>query len=445
VPELDDSQKDDVEQMLDSGRWGLFHEMGVGKTPPAIVAASQRLPALAVVPAYLHTQWREFIQTWAPGASIADVVAQEERTKREQVLQTGADFTIVSYHMWASPKPFPELQKRQWGSITLDEGHRIRGRNSVWTKRLYQLDNADNKNKRTPIWDLTGTPIIRDAGDVYPFLHLCARPLFNSYWNFVESWCKMDYTPWGEVVGDLLDPRAFYEMLSQFSSRRELGMGEPVWNDIPVELPRSVYEAIRNLKRNFVLEHPDMTRPEAFEHGGAVYSKIRQVTALPPTAAKPVIDTAVDRVLEDLQTDRVIVFCWHQIVAKELHERFLRNQKQHKRPVAIFTGAQSARQKTDAIETYNGSDNSILVATISALAYGANLQAGNRIVFVEESELGAEMTQSIARQLRRGQEKQVVVDSIQPVRTVYGSVRKAWQSKDQTARSVMMHYLYDSD
>jgi SNF2 family DNA or RNA helicase len=445
--ELDADQVADVERMLSGNyRFGLFHEMGVGKTPPAIKAASQRLPALLTVPAYLMPQWEKRINEWVPGATVSCVNGDGHANRTAQ-LTIGADFTLVSYNLWAPGKDrpqYPALHKQRWGSLTLDEGHRIRGHGSQWTKAIWAWDNADSKNRGKPIWDLTGTPHVRDGGDLYPFLHLCDRQLYSSYWSFVERHCFIEETPWERVIGKLRDKHAFYEILARYSTRRILtGVDDVIEDVVPVQLPASVYAAIKKMKKDFVLEHPDMADPEFFDAAGAIVSRARQLVTVPPTAAKPKLDAMVG-IVEDLPKDRVIVFCWFRDSAKAAFDRLSKMKSAltgKPRPVVMFTGDTRVSAKIAAIDTYNKYEDAIIVATIAALKEGADLQAGNHSIFLEEDWLSEVNAQAIGRQRRRGQDKPVVVHRILADRSVDHMVAKAASGRGDDIRGLMQEYV----
>ena len=447
--ELDADQTADVQRMLDAGRFGLFHEQGVGKTPPAIIAASAMLPALITVPAYLIPQWEKRIKQWVPGATVSCVNGDGFEARNKQLL-AGADFTLISYNTWAPGKNRPQftaLHKVPWGSFTFDEGHRLRGHSSSWTKAVWQLDNADCKNRDKPKWLLSGTPLVRDGGDLYPFLHICDRQLYSSYWSFVEKHCVVENTPWEQKIGKLKDPHAFYEMLARYSTRRELtGVDDYVEDIVPVTLPKSVYDAIKKMKKEFVLEHPDMTEPEYFDHMGAILSKARQITSVPPTAVKPKID-AMAGIVEDLPKDRVIVFCWFRDTANECFTRIskMRSALTGKpRPVALFTGDTRTSAKVEAIDMYDKYQDGVIVATIAALKEGADLQAGHHSIFVEEDWLSEVNAQAIGRQRRRGQTKPVVVHRILADKSVDHMVSKAASNREQDIRGLMKEYILGS-
>jgi superfamily II DNA or RNA helicase len=448
---LDEEQAKEVDCLLDNSRWGLFNDMGVGKTLVAVRAIERRvretgLPALVTVPAYLIPQWldgKSGFHRQAPGLKVA-AMDGDGHAARTDALNSGADVILTSYHNWTAKAPRDyHFHKRKWGCLVFDEAHRLRGRNSQWTKKVYQLDNSDSKNKNVPMWFLTGTPIVHDGGDVYPFLHLCDRKLHSSYWRHVENWCVLEETPWGPIVGPIKSKPDFYRMLAQYSSRRVLeGQDEPVFDDIPVAMPPSVRAMIIKAKKEFVFEHPDLRDPVVMESAGAIWNAVWEMTSLPPTQANPKLDAMVGR-LEDLAKERVIVACWHRSVANAALERIQKMNSEvakGKRPCALFTGDVSTKQKIAAIEGYNEREDFVIVCTVAALKEGADLQAGNHIIFLQESVLPGENEQLIGRQRRRGQTKPVIVTRIYCKQSIDVAVHKTASNTAADINETMLQY-----
>jgi SNF2-related domain/Helicase conserved C-terminal domain len=452
VAVLDEDQEKEVQLLLDHTRWGLFNEQGVGKTPPVIRAVAHRihetnLPALITVPAYLIPQWVGEIRRFAPGVPVwtMDGDGWGNRTTALQMGVHDKAIVLTSYHNWTAkpPRHYP-FGKFKWSCLAFDEAHRLRGRNSQWTKAVYALDNSDSKNKGVPMWFATGTPIVHDGGDVYPFLHLCDRSIHSSYWRHVETWCHLEVTPWDRKVGPIKSKPDFYEMLSMYSSRRVLeGQEDAVFDDIPVEMPKSVRQMIIKAKKEFVFEHPDMEDVTVYESAGAVWNKIWEMVSLPPTQVNPKLDAMVG-LLEDLSKERVIVACWHRSVANAALERVKKLKSEvgkGKRPCALFTGDVNAAAKSRAIREYNAHEDFAIVCTVAALKEGANLQAGNHIIFLQESVLPSENEQLIGRQRRRGQSKPVVVHRIYVKQSIDVAVHKTAQRTAADIREAMRQYV----
>lgn len=439
---LDDGQKQDVDLLVSHDRWGLFNETGTGKSYPAIEAALQNLPALLTVPAYLIPQWTRYVEQYAPGTTVR-VIDGRPVDKNEKLL-TPADFTLVSYATWQGQDTrYKQIiqQHTRWGCMVWDESQRLRGRNSSTTNSVFKAANKSSRNHDTPMWFLTGTPLVRDVGDLWPFLYLCDRKQFTSYWRFVKKWANVVETPWGSKVGTLLDPEAFYGMVSQYSSRRELsGLDMPRLIDIPVEISRALHVMINQAKKSYQIEFPDGSRSrEAVTSGSALWSKIRRWTTVNPIDShrSPKLD-ALKGLLDDNSQERVIVWVFYRDSARAVYD-FLR-QEVKDRPVGFHMGGNSTAENLSALRQYT-KEAGVLVATISSLSTGVNLQDGHVQVFLEESTLPSDNKQAVARQWRRGQTKPVLVYRVFAERTVDTSVRKLASGRDTDHNRVVREFL----
>lgn len=446
---------------------GLFDEPGVGKTAPTIVAAWEKhvetgLPVLITCPAYLVENWAWEISRFAPAGATVSIADGSGPASRHAALQADTDFVIHSYAQWSTkivaPKPklktepnpedttpeeladirawnldqkrlvseyrdpdgrvgdyrYSELCSRRWAVLVFDEGHRLRGRNSQGTKHIFELRRARTENVKTPIWVLTGTPILNNPGDLFPLLHLWRKSLYRSYWNFVGEYCKVIKTPWSTDVGQLRKGMEdeFQELIGSFALRRTL-KDVPSLSDLEhqdrdyyVTLPDSVKKMIDKAREEYVLEHDELETSEFVNGGGALYSKLRQLSTNPPTAEKPKIAFVRD-LLED-RTGHVVVYCWYKDSAKAV-AKGLSNKT---RKVTLITGDVSTSQRHDLVEEWKTHEGGILVATISSLKEGINLTCARDIVFLEHSELPADQTQCIARLKRRGQTEMVTVHHV---------------------------------
>jgi SNF2 family DNA or RNA helicase len=111
-----------------------------------------------------------------------------------------------------------------------------------------------------------------------------------------------------------------------------------------------------------------------------------------------------------------------------------------KRPCALFTGDVSTKQKIAAIEGYNEREDFVIVCTVAALKEGADLQAGNHIIFLQESVLPGENEQLIGRQRRRGQTKPVIVTRIYCKQSIDVAVHKTASNTAADINETMLQY-----
>lgn len=421
---LSDYQDTSRDFLLEAdGVAGLFDSPGVGKTAPTIVAAWEKhvetgLPALITCPAYLVDNWAYEISRFAPEDATVSLANGNGPAARNAALDAETDFVIHSYANWSAKSrgafTYEQLHRRPWAVSVFDEGHRLRGRNSNCTKHVFELRRARGANLETPIWALTGTPILNNPGDLFPLLHLWNKREFRSYWNFVGDFCRVTKTPWATEVGQLRKgmEEEFQELVASFALRRTLadipslaGL-EQQDRDYFLRLPPSINKTINKAREEYVVEHEDLDRAEFVSGGGALYSRLRQLATVPPTAEKPKVDFCLE-FLED-QPGPVVIYTWYKDSARGVADGLSKSR----RPVTVITGDVPTARRGDLVEAWKRQPNGVLVATISSLKEGISLIHAKDVIFLEHSELPADQDQCIARLKRRGQTELVRVHHV---------------------------------
>jgi SNF2 family DNA or RNA helicase len=391
-------------------------------------------PWLITVPAYLSTNWERELAIWAPGHTVANAVTS---TRRDEVINADASFVLVSYHMW---NRHASLFKRHWTGFVFDEAHRLRGHSSAWTKRVFQLQNAESRNRDARFWFLTGTPLVRDAGDLWPFLHLMDRQRFSSYWKFVEEHCFTNQTPWVTEVEGVKDPHRFAQVMAEFSVRRllkdipELAHIEHVDKVVELPLPASVAQAIRKARKEYVFRHDNEIR--VYQGAGDMIQDLLQMCSTPPTKENPKLAALNDYLQNDAPNERVVVFTWYRKTAETVTD--------HPRVIGTITGDTPLPVRDRILDSFRDSRTGVLVANIAAAGSGLNLQVARRCVFIEESELESENEQAIGRLKRRGQAQVVLVHRFLTSGLEMVKHRRVVK-RDRHIRQALLEYLLDGD
>lgn len=445
----------------------LFDEPGVGKTGPAIIAAWHQLQkdnmydhgphnsVLVTAPAYLLPNWEREIHDFLPEASVvrADGVGFESR---REALSSRADFILTSYNNWSATHrqgsqagllQYPELTTYKWSAYIFDEGHRLRGRNSAWTRHVFGIRNSRSENRDTPLWILTGTPFVRDGGDFWTYFRLWNKEKFGSYWRFVNERCVVTETPWDKQVGNIRKAYAaeFSRELANFSLRRTV-QEIPQLQDLEyrdteyfVDLPKSVVTAIKKAKKTYVLEHPDLAHPEFFKGSGALYVAQRQLATVPPTKQNPKLDWLKDFLAD--KKGKVVVYVWYKDSARAVFDSLpvLDGQKNY-----LVTGDSSPQRRTSIVDDWKR-DGKVLVATIPSLKEGISLTEARDVVFLEHSELPADQEQCVKRLCRRGQTDLVRVHHVWANKSVDMVIRKVLTYRDMGITEALKKWVQEDE
>lgn len=425
---LDDYQVEAYEFLVGRKFAGLFDAPGIGKTGPAIMAGVARglavnRPVLVTCPAYLIPQWKEEIHAFAPGALVYRADGKGYEARVSVLSSSEPDFILTSYNNWSAQGPegyqYVELTKNQFAAYIFDEGHRLRGRNSAWTKHVLRTRLSKSPNLDTPIWLLTGTPFVRDGGDFFVPFHLYDKKRFRSYWRFVEDRCIVTKSPWKTDVGNIKRSYQdeFRKELAEFSLRRttkdipQLADLEYVEVDYFVPTDPSVIKMMKTAKKEYILEHASLDRSEYLSGSGAMYVALRKLATDPPTVQKPKVDW-----LKDFLTDKkgkVVVYTWFKDSARMVTDAL------GSQAVGPVSGDLAAGKRMELVDEWRRSKGpQVLVATISALKEGISLTEAADVVFVEHTELPGDMEQCIKRLCRRGQKQVVQVHHLWGEKTI---------------------------
>lgn len=485
VFELSDYQIPARDFLLSSKFAGLFDAPGVGKTAPAIRAGWERhvetgLPILVTAPPYLLENWAWEISRFAPGATVS-IANGSGAAARHAALQADTDFVLNGYSNWSAKisereakareqygpgdietygtwqaaqptrvKParagdfqYPELNDRPWGALIFDEAHRLRGRNSQSTRHVFELRKRKSPNHGSPIWCLTGTPIVNNPGDLYTLLHLWVPASYKSYWSFVGEWCRVVKTPWATEVGQLRKglEDEFQDLVGEFSIRRtlkdipSLADLEQRDRDYMVSLPPSVVKMFHKAREEYILEHEDLRGTEFVSGGGALYARLRQLGTLPPTAEKPKVDFCLE-FLED-RTGPVVIYTWYKDSARGVADALSKS----KRPVTLITGDVPASWRSEMVSKWSNEPNGVLVATISSLKEGISLVHATDVVFLEHSELPADQEQCVARLKRRGQTDLVNVHHVWARNSPDMAIKRALNERNLGLKAALTTWL----
>lgn len=452
---LDDYQIVSRDFLLSDKFRCLWDEPGVGKTGPAIMAGWDMLlreenrgqAVLITAPAYLLQNWEKEIHDFIPMATVVRADGAGIQARRE-AFGANVDFVLTSYNNWsASIKGeyvYRDLVDQGWAAYIFDEGHRLRGHNSLWTKHVFRIRHSRSANKDTPIWLLSGTPFVRDGGDFFPYFHLYDKKAYGAYWRFVNERCVVVETPWQKNVGNISKAYAakFREELARFSLRRETKdipqLADLEYRDTEyfVDLPKTVVAAIKKAKKEYVLSIDG--QPDTFFAGsGALYVAQRKIASTPPTSHNPKVAW-----LKDFLTDKkgkTVVYVWFKDTARAVCDSL------GKRAVLV-TGDVPTTRRSALVDTWRSPTGpDVLVATISALKEGISLTESRDVVFLEHSELPADIEQCVKRLCRRGQNHLVRVHHVHANQSVDMVIRKVLANRELGIEEAMKKWVQEEE
>lgn len=391
---LKDYQRQDVVLMCRLEHCLNANPMGLGKTIEAIKALEciNARSVVVVVPKIIRTQWIDQIKRWW---------GRDAEIYEKQVTLEPGKIYIINYDKLRNEKILAKFRRFRWDCIVLDEAHKIKNRTSKQAVAVKLLPGARRMA-------LTGTPILRYVDDLWSILNFLGEEYSGkSYWAFVDYFCEIEKTPWGnKVVGTTEDPyrqAVLQQLLSLFMIRHdsiEVAHGK---TQETVRLPMS--KAQRDLyrkERQLLLDQ----LPEncTISNGAVLTMRLRQTTSWPGLFLENEPGPKFEWVLEQCENnpeERFVVFTVFEQTAEALSQWLA---SKGVRAVTI-TGKNKADVNAHNKACFLHDRAQVLIGTIGAMGQGYDeLQHVSRVaIFIDRDWSPEIMNQAEERLHRMGQ------------------------------------------
>ena len=346
-------QADGLEFLVSHRRAALFDEPGLGKTMQALLSMRDLVPnepILVVATGDAVGVWQDEAKLWL-GETAAVVSGPGADT---QLFDEGW-LVITNYTRLAT------ALLRPWGGIIFDESQTLRNRK---TRTLFATVNKAFEHDprglgQIPVFFLSGTPIVKAAGDLWPILHTIDKQRWPSYWKFVQRYCIVWEDQFGWHVEGITNVKGLWDELSSVCLRRTVGDVQPelpnkVRQRVPLKMTPRQARAYRQLETDMIAE-VDTYPPDNLTGGLllapsvlALETRLRQLLACPR--------------LLDIDDDGAAVLVLAEIA------------KSNPRPFVVFTPFPSAIPFLEA----------------------ALRKVTNRPMFVARGGMGSKLTEAIA-------------------------------------------------
>ena len=262
-------QKDAVRNALRrDGRYGLFMEMGTGKTRTGLAIAQGLLAKRIVllVPLAAVEVWREEMHGGLDKAALwpqARLLFGTEDTLRERArmvravsktLDDNPTFLFVNYESyWKEPLRTAILKHFDPDMIIADEAHRLKHRSSKQSRFAHVL--AAHVPYRVP---LTGTPQTHGLEDYYSILRFLDPDLLGGTWaEFAQRYIVMGGYKGKEIV-DYINTDELTERVHagafRYTKDEAFGPSNPIDIRIPVKLSKKTRAAYDEMEAQSLAE-----------------------------------------------------------------------------------------------------------------------------------------------------------------------------------------------
>lgn len=435
-------QVTDVQNMLRYPFSLNYNKMGAGKTIEFIALAKNVAPQqtdsiLIVCPKPTITQWVAKLKEWWP-----ERAHQVKSYTRKDAIHVG-DIVVTNYEKVSSSLYGSPIKSHQWQLIGVDEAHKIKNRTAQRTKAISALVT---KYKCA----MTGTPVLRKPDDLFSILtYLKPGIVGNSYWSFVEYFCKIEETFYGRDIKGLTENEKHQEVLKKLL--KDIG----VFNDIHIGMgKRAIYTPVTMEKEQFNLykkiqqlvldELPDsLTIP----NGAVLKTRLLQTTSCPKVLQSSQKNELLTFtwgakftwLLEFLQVDtamKVVVYSKFAQVIQQLRIFLI----DHNVGCKTYTGANTFSANESAVKHFiNDPEIQVLAGTIDSLGTGVDglQQACHVCVFIDCDSRPTINAQAEDRLNRTGQTELVLCYYLECEKSVDSKIHSVNFSRTEDIRKLL--------
>lgn len=405
-PRLFDYQVADLARTLHLDVVLNANPMGYGKTVEALQWCKQKghRTLLIVAPKSTRYQWQKAVWDWF------DVEAEVVLAPRSINAMLDGDVVITNYEqLIVRDAPYSKMAGG-WDCIIADEVHRVRNAKAKTAIALRGLQSVARIG-------LTGTPIMNQPDDLWGIGLWLDKGLFgNSYWNFVNTYCKIEENFWGrKVAGATEDPvlrEILRETLDLFWVRNPqnmFGQGTVISN-VPLEMypeQTKLYTQVRKLAIE-ELDKVGIMIPNAMTQ----LMKLQQLTTNPegfgPEAysGRNIKFEWIQDLLLDNPSIKICVFSKFKRAIQAL------NSLLGEKTCVTIHGDIGANMREEMKQRFiRDNEVRVITGTIGAMSEGIDglQQVCNTVVFLDRAWNPEENNQAIARVARMGQDRRVNV------------------------------------
>lgn len=356
-------------------------------------------------------------------------------------------------------KVLPILKSIVWASIVVDEAHKMKNRNTQWTRNLKMFKTlAGHKHA------MTGTGFINRPDEIWSILNFLAPKEFSSYWKFRKYFCdEFEVNGYTVILGIKEDKLEEFRTLRKTIGVRRMmrevhsTIEEPIFTPRMVDLnvvQRKMYDEIKkelramdqkgeridspnvlsqlNRLRQICVATPDLVR---VYYDPIKERKVQEVRLIEPSTK---LDELMD-LLADLEWDadekqQVVVFSNFKDPLELLKVRLdtLRQEAEAEgRPGNEWSYIHMEQKHTDDEryklwhDVWPKKEHRIFMSTLQLGSESINLSSASHVVFLDRSWSPKDNVQGVSRLFRPGQKDITQVIHINARRTTDQRIENA--------------------
>lgn len=431
-------QKYSIQKIIENEKYGLFLDMGLGKTVSTLTAFSQLQlldtdKMLVIAPLNVAKDtWADEINKWEHLKHLTVSKVLGTPKQRIDALRQDADIYITNKE---NTKWLCDYYKKDWpfDMVVVDELSTFKNRTSQRFKAL---------KKKLPLVKrfvgLTGTPSPNSMMDLWAQVYLIdsGERLEKSFTRFRERYFKPTHQVSEHVFNWELREGSedrIYEQIADvcisMKAKDYLQLPERIDTVQSVELSNKERKLYNELERDYILESEDDGTIVA-QSGASLSQKLLQLSNgavyTDEQDVRQVHDRKLDKleeIVEEAQGQPILVFYNFKHDKERILDRFEQ---------AVVLGSDGYKEQWD-----NGNIE-ILLAHPASAGHGLNLQQGGHIIVWFGLTWSLELYQQAnARLYRQGQDDTTIIHHIMTDDTIDQRIYKALQNKELTQDELM--------
>ena len=431
-------QKYSIQKIIENNKYGLFLDMGLGKTVSTLTAFSQLQlidtdKMLVIAPLNVAKDtWADEINKWEHLKHLTVSKVLGTPKQRIEALKQEADIYITNKE---NTKWLCEHYKKDWpfDMVVVDELSTFKNHTSQRFKAL---------KKKLPLVKrfvgLTGTPSPNSMMDLWSQVYLIDRGerLEKSFTRFRERYFKPTHQVSDHVFNWELREGSedrIYEQIEDIcismKAKDYLQMPERIDTVQSVELSSKERKLYNELERDYILESEDDGTIVA-QSGASLSQKLLQLSNgavyTDEQDVRQVHDRKLDKleeIVEEAQGQPILLFYNFKHDKERILERFEQ---------AVVLSSDGYKEQWDK------GNIEILLAHPASAGHGLNLQQGGHIIVWFGLTWSLELYQQAnARLYRQGQDDTTIIHHIMTDDTIDQRIYKALQNKELTQDELM--------
>lgn len=348
----------------------LFGRMGSGKTKillDAVLGDSDytgiNQPILVLCGGNSIPTWKHEPQKWW-GISPEDIaVARGSAELRHAIWSNASQYRIVITTYGALLRDHQRIINQQWFAILPDEAHKWRNKKSKTYKIMKGVARATDR-----FHPATGTPYRKGPQNIFTMLNLCYPKVFKSYWKFINSFCLISNTGYGnENLGPRNIPNLI-KMLNRYAvdlPDEEVEKALPAGTRQPIEVEMTLrqQQLYYELRDEMLIEISESDRVIVAPTILAKITKLRQLLICPKLWDAEIDDygAAIQVVADRLDEDSHAIIFTPFTAAIPYFEEYLRSKGYQS--IGVLKGQISADEQERVIAQFE-KDRGIIICSL---------------------------------------------------------------------------------